>query len=208
MPVNIDKKVAFVHIPKAAGSSVEIALDMFGFRNTGDNSILCPDKMFGRTTQHMTIQEMNIKAEQMGIFLGEFKLFTIVRNPYARAVSEYFWRRKWDSVAQESTFEEFVLKHTKDTKSHLFDFDNRHFVPQKEFIDSKVNVFRIEDQLVELEEYLSVFNVRFGAHNQTNDDKVEIVKNNPYAFQILKDVYHLDFLEFDYDPDNFLGERV
>jgi len=74
-------KVIFIHIPKTAGTSIEY---MFGFFEKVNNGKIILNKNIGRT--HLSIKEIQ---EQFPEYYKDFYRFTIVRNPWSKALSMY-----------------------------------------------------------------------------------------------------------------------
>ena len=96
MPLYFNKKIVYIHIPKTRwGSSIEQFLKV----NDGVDKINC-DNLFGvdqnlindHSLQHCSYSEIvNIVNKLNTINLDECTIFTVVRNPYDRLVSEYFY---------------------------------------------------------------------------------------------------------------------
>jgi len=119
-----DKKVIFVHIPKCAGVSI--------------NRILFGNLAGG----HTTIEEyLNIFEPK---YIIDYFKFTIVRNPWDRLVSSYFflkqggfneYDRTWfeEELSVFSDFNEFVKKWVN--KSNIWKW--HHFRPQYHYIIDK-----------------------------------------------------------------------
>jgi hypothetical protein len=100
MPISHLHKTIFVHIPKTAGTSVEVVLGMHGdkqdigivpyFNQTPDHQ-----RLYGRDLQHLTAARLRAVLNDDAVFGGYFK-FTIVRNPWDRLVSTCAWSdQKW-----------------------------------------------------------------------------------------------------------------
>lgn len=98
MPVDRQAKLIFVHIPKTAGTSIEVALNIFGdWRN--ENLF----NLFGQITsprllrknfssnflQHLQLHEIQ---RLLGAEFAEYEIFTVVRDPWTRFLSSF--RRK------------------------------------------------------------------------------------------------------------------
>jgi hypothetical protein len=151
MPVSHQHQCIFVHIPKAAGTSIEYALGMHGDRHdigvrpisgTTEN----PDTLFGGVLQHMTMAEIQARLPEEAV-RSYFK-FAFVRNPWDRLVSEYFWITEGDgrvwAGGPVGTFEEFV-------RSRDYGRVHRHGLDQVSFIltrDGRVGVdvvYKYED---------------------------------------------------------------
>src|SRR5262245_28523163 len=92
MPIDHERRVIFVHIPKCAGTSIEVA---FGWANKYDRIGLDVtatepnfDTYFGGGLQHFTIREM----VENGIAIDKYTKFAIFRDPFDRLVSHFLWR--------------------------------------------------------------------------------------------------------------------
>ncbi len=85
MPICHKNKFVFVHIPKAAGTTIEKAFNLHG-----DNTKFNPDTMFGHHAQHLPYNEIINKSP---VDVSQYYSFTFVRNPWDRMVSEYMWRK-------------------------------------------------------------------------------------------------------------------
>lgn len=136
------KRVLFVHIPKAGGTSIETWMKG-----------IAPLRLFAMgippasrcTPQHYRMQD--IRA-----LLGEGYFdhaLTVVRDPYDRIESEYRMRVR---LAQDSfwkglpAFSPWLEEHLGRQAREPFLLDN-HLRPQWEFLGSGVEVFRLEDGL-------------------------------------------------------------
>jgi len=88
MPVSDKHKLILVHIRKTGGTSIEKAMGIF------DNDYLLPEiKLYciknGRNLKHLNAREIK---EVMGKKqYKEYFKFSVVRNPYTRLVSSYFY---------------------------------------------------------------------------------------------------------------------
>lgn len=152
MPISNIHKLCFVHIPKCAGSSVETALDMKYPECLYTNYKY---KLYSVTAQHLFLSEICKEITES----EKYDIFTIVRNPFDRLVSEYkhysknWWAREFHGMDFEK-FAKTVFSLSKEER--IFKFDN-HLEPQVDFLnrpDLKVNIFKFEE-LKFLEEWLS-----------------------------------------------------
>ena len=91
MPHN-GKDIIFIHIPKNAGTSIEEALNLTEMRS----SVEFP------SPQHLIPSEVKKKVD----FWDRAFKFTVVRDPYTRAESEFMWRlvRQTGLTNKESSF--------------------------------------------------------------------------------------------------------
>lgn len=101
MPISHEYKLIFVHIPRTAGESIENCLGMYGgepthtFWGAVDNMDVL---------QHNTARELKSKINHDALW-GAYTKFSVVRNPFSKAVSEYHWYLRYGPYC---TFKEWV----------------------------------------------------------------------------------------------------
>ena len=80
-----DKRILFVHVPKAAGSSIEQH-----FTNSGwSMELFKPCKSpYEPADQHLTYEGLRNHLHD----IDDITSFTVVRNPFRRMVSEWRWQ--------------------------------------------------------------------------------------------------------------------
>ena len=94
MPLTHDRTALFIHIPKCAGTSMEIAMG-YGSRypTLGESrTVTTPDydDLFGGGLQHLSVREA---VENYPHCLTRVKLrFAIIRHPVERIISAYGWK--------------------------------------------------------------------------------------------------------------------
>ncbi len=126
-------KAIFVHVPKAAGQSIEhFFLKRHGLSWKKREPLLLkrnpnPERGPSRLA-HLTAEEYikhNYVSEDE---FNKFYKFSFVRNPWARLVSEY----KYGGYDKQYAFKEFVMKGfpEKDLYTNAY----RHIMPQYEYI--------------------------------------------------------------------------
>jgi hypothetical protein len=82
--------------------------------------------------------------------LGMFNnIFTIVRNPESRIISEYKWQKKYNRIDPDLNVDEFISRAIEGYKKNNFIYDN-HIRPQNHFIVNKTKIFKFEDGLDEI----------------------------------------------------------
>ena len=138
MVIHAKKKVIFVHVPKTAGSSMEkFILDK-------DLDCMDPEELYGvdengRALQHLMASDI----KQIVPNYAQYFSFSIVRNPYERIVSEYFWCPIEDVGHKgDQTFDEFLsyAKHVVLTQNYFANAFTDHFIPQYKFVyDDQMN---------------------------------------------------------------------
>jgi len=92
MPIDIENKIAFIHIPKTGGTSIETMLMINKERHFFSPFPLPNLIPSNKTPQHFTYLEL--KQNLPILFLNNAHKFAFVRNPWDRFVSEYSWRKQ------------------------------------------------------------------------------------------------------------------
>lgn len=207
------ENVCFVHIPKCAGSSLEKAMGITeniscGF---GKQKLKDIDRDYVFQIQHLTYNQLkhfNILPYTCGF------IFTFVRNPFDRMVSEFAWGGSWfpwreiygHKKATEKgwkSFEEFLLF----VEHHLKEYGNTdfswcHFTPMYKFIRPEEAHFigRVEnfnDDLKRLNEKIP-FELPFVHINKRRHKPYQQVYTKETA-NIVRQLYAEDFKTFNYD---------
>lgn len=92
MPVYRNHRVAHIHIPKTAGTTIERQFAELGDMHWNASSffgrIRRPDRWY--EDQHLTLCELRALSRDAARW---FDTFAVVRDPYQRLLSEYHWRR-------------------------------------------------------------------------------------------------------------------
>jgi hypothetical protein len=188
------QRILFIHIPKTGGTSIQNWLSQYvdmGFSATMAPTTLktCP--------QHMGMGDLRVL---MGTLKWDWA-FAIVRDPYDRMESEYFFRT---SIYKNPTghlpdFSTWVLHHLRKTDTNPFQLDN-HLRPQTDLLDSDVRVFRFEAGLKPVVHELSK---RFGLEAPAEIDQANASQRKPVhwsleALNAFNDFYHNDFKQLNY----------
>lgn len=194
MPICQDKKLAFIHIPKTAGTTIETALGMKSIKNFYNeykfkHYCVCP--------QHLTCEELSHEID-----LADFELFTVVRNPYDRLVSEYNYiqNNEWLFKLKHATFKEFIkLIPNLDQVERKYIFDG-HLETQSSFIkgyEDRIKIFHYE-KINECFDYLSskYGPLEFGLERKPIEKKN--IKWTKELKKIVQSVYAEDFDRFNY----------
>lgn len=139
MPYCPKTNTLFIHIPKAAGSSIGKSLGIFGKDNTEGNKTVCDDIVFGAGMQHYTVTELINHLSSRGVDYDLNRSFTVLRDPIDRFISHYRWTPKGLKSGRtiEQFFTEVFLPTLGDT-----DVEARHRWPQIVFVTD------LRDQIV------------------------------------------------------------
>lgn len=101
MPIFDSSKSIFIHIPKCGGTSL-----VTSFSPEIKQLIARPNKfslkyMYGRNLQHATASKVRLLAP---VRYARYYKFSLVRNPWDRMISEYNWRKQWDTNLANTNF--------------------------------------------------------------------------------------------------------
>jgi hypothetical protein len=130
--INDIHKLIFIHIPKNAGISIE-------------------ESLFGAKVGHKTIRQFESHDKKK--YVNYFK-FTIVRNPYDRLVSAFYFLKKGGRNSKDKDWAEKNLKGIEDFEQFLYllknkDFANvilkwQHFTPQYKYLINSSNEVNLD----------------------------------------------------------------
>lgn len=197
MPISLKHKLAFLHIPKTAGTSIEKAL-----------SIQTPECLYAKTKhkmlpvcpQHLFLSELINESW----FVKDYTIFTVVRNPFDRLVSEFLFYEQipWTKEYHNLSFDEFVhLAINLPVRKRRQVFDG-HLEPQHCYLDYKlpIHIFKFEN-LAPLEEWLSEktekeVKLPYELKNKTREHYTEYYNSN--TLQKVSEFYRKDLELFNY----------
>lgn len=211
MPVSHEHKVIFVHIPRTAGESIENCLSMYGgepsqfFWGTVDNLDVL---------QHNTARELKLKIHNDTIW-DEYTKFSVIRNPFSKAVSEYHWYLRY---GPHCTFEEWVMSlenriainrainiseigHNMPQRSFLFDED-KHLMMDK--------VIKFENLEEEFNDFLAAQDIVAAIPSASMTKSQMLLEDfrdyyNENTAEIVEKIYQEDLSVFSYDKVSTFG---
>lgn len=153
--ISHEHKVIFVHIPKTGGQSVEqMFLDDLGLTwdqrdalalRPNDDPAVGPERLAHLYASEY-VQKGHVTQEQWDSYLT----FAVVRNPYERIISEYFYRGKTYPTWQfwrRPALKQFMEQATNDD----FTDGARHVVPQARYVCNAQGTM-IVDHIIHFEE--------------------------------------------------------
>ena len=170
MPVNHEKKCAFIHIPKNAGSSIEYSIDIW---NRNDSCAIRKEKFYGHISSldkcRYRLKEVDwqhITAFQMKSLLGlklwqNYFTFAVVRNPWDRMVSWYHY------LNSETEFSKWILSPDIGLRKHIP--LKRILRPQSDYITDNTGqiivdkVIRFEQFRRDFKEVCAILDLRIGS---------------------------------------------
>jgi hypothetical protein len=192
------QKIAFIHIPKTAGISMERALEMKRYRHL--YSMREPVNETGLISFGHNKYESLISFEFTRDFMNGAFTFAFVRNPYDRMVSMYFYSKKVKKV-NDISFEEFCQ--VAPTIRNV-DFTQTSWVaPGVNFIGKFEN---LQDDFNTL---CDILKVNRKTLKKINDSKKRKHWTEYYTKKTEEMVYHHyreDFINFNYERYNLLHQ--
>lgn len=192
-----EKRIAFVHVPKAGGTAIEAFFNVFGpgRENVGlevnRNQRNDRRSLWGGGFTHASIGRIRKLLAKEGITLEGWRIFATVRNPYARLVSFAAWfGGKWANK-EVLTVEDFRTNYRRYMSRPNMRLQSR-------YVDGTVTIFRLEDGLDQPLQWLG---------ESSNGLRPRMISNHRpwdvyYTPKIKRQVYNRykkDFRSFGYD---------
>lgn len=200
-----DERVTFIRIPKNASTSI---YTFFGVFNTARNELLSGDNpkhlnIFESSHQSISELESNLGSE-----IINKPVLAVVRNPFDRLVSMYFFAKKYDLgkiyEIDTSNFLEFARGFYRFSK----DVNFFHAMPQVDFIEHKgkenFTVIRFEN----LKSDFASFIVNSGLSDTFDAENLEILNGTTHkhyseyycseTINIVKNMWGKDLERFSY----------
>ena len=190
--------VLFVHIPKTGGTSIEKTLVSQGALEALN---------FGPPFAFTKLKPQHLEGEVLQAWIPNSfydYAFCVVRNPYERLVSEYFWRQ---SISEQKLpeFSNWFEKKFGRFEKNPYVLRN-HIRPQSDFLVPSAEVFRLEDGLsAPIERALAALELPgIGDSKVKHRRKSRPIQVDVTLEQIekIKDFYAQDFEKFGYSPDD------
>ena len=197
MRIDNPKKIIFIHINKTGGSSVTKLFSKYinnakvhinkerGLGTTEDYSV---------RDKHVTLKGYSNKISN----INDYFIFTIIRNPYSRALSLYYWHRNNTNAMKSANksityfdpedFKGFVsrLKNPKSDDHHavfsdkgIFQYTN--LILNEKNICNKIKILKFENlnEIYEIEELKEII----------GDEKIEHLNKSALSEFNYKDIY-------------------
>ncbi len=192
MPIFTKNKlsICFVHIPKCGGTSVEQLLvrngwDMF-FYDASQKSTISGLRF--NSPQHCTMEQLDAIFDMQKFDL----IFSLVRKPLARVRSEYNWQCSYHKTTLP--FQEWLPQVLTRSKNDPKAYDS-HLMPATDFIDDRVDVFRLEDQTQQLISRLRQLEPKISdlPHLNKTSDRVE---EDAVSIDLVKAHFRSDYVAY------------
>jgi len=192
VPISDRYRIVFIHIPKCAGKSI---WDGLGLAVCKCNLISGEAPVY----QHMLPKQLK------DIYIGQarwnsYKKITIIRNPYDRVISDFFWLSK-EAAYFNIKFNEFlslredVVKNSRYSENMYYD----HFYPMYYYFENIEYdyVLRFENLKTELPRIRKIFNIERPFKKTNSTDHKSFVLTKTQKERIYK-LYKQDFKQFSY----------
>ena len=217
MPVSYQHKLIYIHIPKCGGTTIESILKInstegfFSYYKTIDTGIIVEKNKFcnlvdynnciNKTPQHFTYREL--KRVLPKVVFEKYNKFAIVRNPYSRLVSDYYFIKNYLKL-KDYTFEQLVNQLALVQEERVDKFDG-HLEPQYTYLVDDDNIIK-NVKIFYYEEIGKCFEFLKGVINFTEIPHLrKTVYTKPYQEYYTSDLqekvynfYKEDFLQFNY----------
>ena len=199
-------KLLFVHVPKCGGSSVEAVMSQQAMGKPSWGSLSPEERKemhVGADRQHDTLDCITNTYP----IIESFTKFTTIRNPEDRAVSEFFYQKKHQKKLEsirayaELDLSEAIVSgdlFSNAWKGH--DLSSSHLI--KSTSGCEVQLFRLEDQIPDLERFLSNHykkEIKLPHENKASNKK-GILPLSDVAKHVLMDKWGADWELGDYKP--------
>ncbi len=201
MPYYKEKNILFIHIPKTGGTVIEKSI-----KNTYNqtlysrkNNNLLPPPFNKVSLQHQFFTTIRNHKKKLSVIFENIKIFSVVRNPYDRTISDLFWFKliKKDYSAEQVSD---VLKNNYINRT---DLDN-HNIPQYKFITNKnekifpcIKLFKTETLNEDNKKINEFLNIHIDIQ-QKNINKDYSRYLNEESISIINKYYKKDFEIFGY----------
>tara|TARA_Y100000389_G_C17315102_1_gene440038 strand:- start:148 stop:759 length:612 start_codon:yes stop_codon:yes gene_type:complete len=197
------REFIFIHVPKTGGTTIEQAMKLTGSRN-GYGVI--KNAAFHHFTAVEVKQLLGDKLFDM------YNKVSVVRNPYTRFVSEYYWCQVPNvGFRHNQPFNEFIDYVEKCVKEKNFyeTIYHDHFIPQYMYVSNNLSDKKeiIIDNLLRFEDYEKINKYFFENYavsfenildiHKTTDDRIILNKNQKKR---IYEIYKEDFEVLNYDP--------
>ena len=195
MPISYNYNAIFVHIPKTGGQSVSSMLKI-------PKGSMAHFYWEGRT--HLTLPMLE---NEYNVDVSDKYIFTFVRNPYTKILSEWAWRMRniTSVIYNEPTrnvtdfpeyMETLLERWDKLVEPHR---EKAHVIPQVDFLDERVNVFRYENFQEDCQYIMDHLGIE-GYVPKVNVGRYT-AKHTKRTIEITRMLYEIDFKALNYDID-------
>jgi len=199
MPLCPTRRLAFIHIPKTAGSSITNLLEMGSRENFFEVNYGAYE--FDGVTyapQHLTPALLQTLVPDF----DSYTTFCFTRHPYTKAVSEYYWLRKDVDKRKVRVFFEPLFRRW--IRRELAKKDMDHKLPQSDYVSGCQHVFKFEELHERWDDIARVMGVEASAKlprlvvGRQNTERIAS-RLSPKTKELLQELYPNDFEALGYE---------
>jgi hypothetical protein len=208
MPYYKQQNILFIHIPKTGGTIIENSLKKICGQSLYSNTknVLLPDPYNTISLQHQIYTTLYEYKNKLNIDFENVKIFSVVRNPYDRIISDLFWRSVIDKkfLVNKNSTPDKIFDIIKNNYLYRSDYDN-HNIPQYKFVTDKngdlipnIKIFKTETLNKDNEIINDYLKVNLNIINKdVNKDYSKYL--NKDSIKLINEFYKKDFELFNYD---------
>lgn len=190
MPFCEEKKLLFIHIPKTGGTSIEHSFRDF-------NKEIGVGIKDNKAMQHYTYFDYK---KNLSEYFNNFMKFSIVRNPYSRIVSDFYFLNSMKDFKTFRNMDEY-LDYAEDcinTNNFNRTIYDDHFMPQYYYLEdiTNIKIFKTEKR-GQLNNFLESYGLEIYHKNKMRKGVKPINLTREQANRINK-LYRIDFKIFGY----------
>jgi hypothetical protein len=205
MPYYKEKDILFIHIPKTGGTNIEDNLkkkitQTLCDQTTPNKNNLLPGPYDRVSPQHLDYSTIYKFREKLNVSFDNIKVFSVVRNPYNRIISDLLWGNHIKSIYTA----DMVYDVIKNQYLYKNDVDN-HNLPQYTFVtDEKgelienIRIFKTEELNDKNDEINKYLGVDINIIKKQNDNEYQKFLNKK-SIDLINEFYKKDFELFNYE---------
>lgn len=210
--LNNKKKILYIHVPKTGGEYISEQLSNLGIMTFHSKKGEMNNKV---VSQHLAGMDLKHTLTKSGINNCDIVVMS-VRNPYDRLISHYHYRFKKIFSIKElninalhkfssfKTFNNYVCESLEECKNNK-NYYNNHFLPQYEFEIFNPKIFKFENGLINLLNYVKnelKSDINFDTSNKSSKPflaKMLKIKWNRKTLEMVNNYYEEDFKKYNYE---------
>ena len=202
MPYYPNKNILFIHIPKTGGTVIENQIkkqyNQTLYSGKTNNILEYPYNKI--SLQHQFYTTIYKYKNILNINFNNIKIFSVVRNPYDRIISDLFW---FNFITKDDSSDK-VYNIIKNNYLYRDDLDN-HNLPQYLFITDEnkkllpnIKIFKTEELNIKDNELNNFLNININIKRE-NVNKNYSKYLNRKSINIINNFYKKDFKLFGYN---------
>jgi hypothetical protein len=196
------KLIYFAHVPKCGGTSIEGGIEKCGAEiQFKDSKFWSRKKSYGFTSpQHIQIKFLTTLFSR-GLFDVSF---SVVRDPYSRFLSAFNHAKQAGRIHDDEGLVDFSVRLEKE-KGYLQTEHDNHFTPANLIIPDEAKIFKLEDGLGKVSQWLSCefpgtfAKLTFPHSRKAKYPNLSVQKKEEERIKLaIKTVYTQDYKRFGY----------